>query len=343
MLFDVVNRFTMFVQPTERTWIRTVRRTPGEPYNRRQIYKVDNDIVLKTGRIFEPPTANASSQERWFYASETIFQSNLMKNEKFVMRLLHQHPHPNLVEVIDADHPEGIYLRNYRRMWELDGAAPASRLQWYRDITDALAHLHKLGIAHADLRMENMVFDARGCAILCEFSASTPVGEPNHVFPDQPVPINGVAPTISDATDRFAMGTLIFQMEHGVKPGFEVGVGGSLVLPEVRTGHSGLDSVIRKAWSGQYSNTEEMLEQIESLKCGGRQPWDLHSKGPSRELLEERVLRWRECRMKQFGYVLEGVPSEEELRDLARQYGWNKDEGLRFVKYRDHLTGGLEL
>jgi serine/threonine protein kinase len=266
-----------------------------------QIYKVDDDIVLKTGRIFEPPTANASSQDRWFYASETIFQSNLMKNEKFVMRLLHQHPHPNLVEVIDAGHPEGIYLRNYRRMWELDGAAPASRLQWYRDITDALAHLHKLGIAHADLRMENMVFDARGCAILCEFSASTPFGEPNHVFPDQPVPINGVAPTISDATDRFAMGSLIFQMEHGVKPGFVVGVGGSLILPEVRTGHPELDSVIRKAWLGQYSNTGEMLEQIESLKCGGRQSWDLHRKEPSRELLDERVLRWRECRMKQFG------------------------------------------
>ncbi|KAL4892566.1 hypothetical protein BDV59DRAFT_202684 [Aspergillus ambiguus] len=308
-----------------------------------QIYRVDDNIVLKSGRIFEPPADAVSSQARWFYASETIFHSNLAKNEKFVMRLLQQHPHPNIVEVVDADHAEGIYLRKYRRMWELDGAAPARRVQWYRDITEALVHLHRLGIAHADLRMENMVFDARGGAVLCEFSAATPFGEPNHVFPGQPVPLNGPAPTLSDATDRFAMGSLIFQMEHGVAPGVAVAADGALVLPEIRTGHAGLDSVIRKAWLGGYRDTERMLEQVESLKRdGGRQTWDLNEE-PSREVLKERVARWREGRQKQFGYVLDGVPSEELLRELAGQYGWNKDEDLRFARYRDYLAGGLEL
>ncbi|KAF9886531.1 hypothetical protein FE257_011302 [Aspergillus nanangensis] len=204
-----------------------------------QIYQVDDSIALKSGRIFTPPPSSASSQDQWFYASETLFHANLIKNEQFILQLLQQHPHPNIIDIIDAHHPEGIYFRRHLSRSELSippttttTTSPTSktkhhtqRIHWYRDITNALLHLHRLHIAHSDLRIDNVLFDARGSAYLYDFSSSAPFGEdPHHtVVSDTLVSAHGLSTTtISDATDRFAMGTLIFHMEHGAKPCFAV-------------------------------------------------------------------------------------------------------------------------
>lgn len=301
----------------------TAARSPGGMYTMRlqlqaditmigvatsgQIYKLDDDVVLKSGRIFEPPPRSASSQDHWFYASETIFHANLMKNEQFVMRLLQQHPHPNIVEVIDADHPEGVYLRRYVSMADLDRlVTPVTRIQWYSDIARALEHLHGLGIAHSDLRRENVVFDdIRGDhARLCDFSAAAPFGGANIVLPDQRVPAHGLEPELSDSTDRFALATLIFQLEHRARPGFGVGPDGALVLPDVSTKHAGLDRVIRKAWLGQYSDTGQMRSEIEEsrrVEVNNVRRVVGKARRLSRVELQERVWEWREKREKQLG------------------------------------------
>jgi hypothetical protein len=85
-----------------------------------QVYRVDDNIVLKTCRVYEPPRDDASKRERWFYASETLFHFNLMRDERTVLRLFERRPHPNIVEAIDTDRPEGIYLRKYLQLSELD-------------------------------------------------------------------------------------------------------------------------------------------------------------------------------------------------------------------------------
>lgn len=79
-------------------------------------------------------------------------------------------------------------------------------------IVCALLHIHNLGIAHADVRIDNILFDHESHALLCDFSASSPFGHPNPAYPhpDLPVPINGLSEIVSDATDRFAIGSLIF-------------------------------------------------------------------------------------------------------------------------------------
>lgn len=91
------------------------------------------------------------------------------------------------------------------------------------------------------------------------------------------------------------MGSLIYRMEHGVKPKLSVDETGALVLPEVQIGHEGLDAAIRKVWLGQYSSTTEMLMHIESFldNENGSVCWP-NSDQPSRESLRDRVRQWRE-------------------------------------------------
>lgn len=267
-----------------------------------QVYAVDDQTVLKTSWLFEQPRNSASDSDRRHYASDTLFQSNLLQNERTVLRLLQRRPHPHVIEAVDADQPDGIYLRRYHSLSENRIPAQRYRIRWYRDLTDALCHIHSLGIAHADVRIDNVLFDEHERAILCDFSATSPLGQPNPVFPDLPLPVNGPSPTLSEATDMFAMGSLIFQMEHEAKPELSVDNHGRLVLPKIRTDHLNLDTIIRKAWLGHYSHTSEMLEDLNSIDTNDvRHAYDVQLGSSSTELLRDRVRKWRESRENKFG------------------------------------------
>ncbi|EEH33851.2 hypothetical protein PAAG_04900 [Paracoccidioides lutzii Pb01] len=106
---------------------------------------------------------------------------------------------------------------------------------------------------YLDLRIGNELFDKKGRAILCDFSAATPFGQSNggHNFGNRPLLVTGSLLTVSDATDRFTMGSLFLHMEHGTKAQIFVDRNGNLALPEIGTGHQGIDTIIRKACLGE--------------------------------------------------------------------------------------------
>lgn len=142
-----------------------------------QVYKVDDQIVLKSPWAFERPGTSAPNNDQWHYASDTLFQSNLLENERTVLQLLQRWPHPHIIEAIDTDQPEGIYLRRYHSLSEDKVPAQLHRICWYSDLTDALCHLHSLGIAHADVRIDNVLFNEYDRAIVCDFSAACPLDQ----------------------------------------------------------------------------------------------------------------------------------------------------------------------
>ncbi|KAL3473294.1 kinase-like protein [Aspergillus californicus] len=220
-----------------------------------QVYNVDDQVVLKTCRIFEPPGSDASQGDRWHYASNTIFHSNLLQDERTILKLLQNSPHPHIIEAIDTDQREGVYLRKYRHLDII--ATPSHRIRLYCAITDALRHLHGLGIVHADVRIDNVLCNDQGAAILSDFSAASPCGQPSLVFPDLPLPITGPSPTFSEASDMFAMASLIFQMEHGPAPelSFENGTLALNKIGKSRTLGSGIISAHQiKRWRGYREN-----------------------------------------------------------------------------------------
>ncbi|CAG8276445.1 unnamed protein product [Penicillium salamii] len=282
-----------------------------------QVYEVDEEIVLKSCRIFEQPGSDASDSDRYHYASDTIFHSSLLQDERFIFRILQQWPHPHIIEAIDTDQAEGIFLRRYQPLPEGEIPAQPTRIRWYRDIADALCHLHKLGIAHGDVRIDNVLFDNRGSAILCDFSAASPFGQSNLVISDLPLPVNGPSPNLSEATDMFAIGSLLFQVEHGIKPESFC-----------------IDAIIRNAWLGQYRSTSEMLENLHALDAQIDQvvhDTQIHSEPISS--LRERVRAWRKRRENNVGRVLDGILSEDQLQVLADCYGLDRDAELRFTSY----------
>ncbi|PYI31104.1 hypothetical protein BP00DRAFT_183351 [Aspergillus indologenus CBS 114.80] len=300
-----------------------------------QVYAVDLEIVLKASTVFERPGSSAPEADRWHYASDSLFHFNLLQNERIVLRVLQERPHPQIMEAIDADEPEGIYLRRYHPLPSDKLPPQPHRIRWYRDITDALCHIHSLGIAHADLRIDNILMDEEGRAILCDFSAASPFGQSNPSFPDLPLPVNGPSPALSEVTDIFAMGSLIFHIEHQSKPELFVDSSGTLVLPKIRTDHQTLDTIIQKAWLGQYKHTAEMLEDLDRIDPSGAHPVpNIKSSTESTEALRYRVKQWRECRENKFGCVLDGILREEQLQHLAQDYGLDKDADLRFTGYQ---------
>lgn len=217
------------------------------------------------------------------------------------MQLLQVRPHPHIIEPIDIDQPEGIYLRKYRHQAVDIFSTQSQRIRLYHDIVDALRHLHSFGIVHADIRIDNILFDDNGSAILCDFSAASPCGQPNLVFPDLPLPINGPSPTLSEASDMFAMTSLIFQMEHGAAPELSL-ENRTLVLPKIRSGNQGIDEAIRKAWLGSYSNTSEMLQDLTFVDPQICHRYEGSQPAPnSNDLLKEQIKRWRGRREKDFG------------------------------------------
>lgn len=218
----------------------------------------------------------------------------MLQSERTILRLARQRPHPHIIEPIDTDQLEGIYLRRYHSLSEDKIPAQHHRIRWYRDLTDALCHIHSLGIAHADIRIDNVLLDEYYRAILCDFSAANPLGQSNPVFLHLPLPINGPSPTLSEATDRFATASLIFRMEHGVKLELSVDSNGILVLPEIQTGHPGLDTIIGTAWLAHYSRTSQMQERLDSIDTNGARPaHDVQLRSGSMESWRDRIKEWR--------------------------------------------------
>ena len=263
-------------------------------------YAVDADIVLKTAC---PYTAARGSQDPRAYAYTAIDQARLLRNERFVAKLLEHAPHPNLALPVATDFPEGIYLRRYTPL-PCNRASMSRRLSWYADILSGLCHLHELRIAHYDLGPENVLLDSQQAAVLCDFGHAGEFGDANILYtvaPGELVPRNGTAGTLSQATDMFAAASLMMAMETREEPHIALDEHGGLVLPDVDTGNPGLDKVIRRAWRGAFASTRDMSCAVKELVPLLQQPeWQ-------RSGLPRRVAEWRDARIAKYGKWLSSV------------------------------------
>lgn len=268
-----------------------------------QVYEIDENIVLKSGRVYKPPEDNASGLDMWRYASDSIFHFELIEQERTIYKLLQSNPHPNLAEPVDTSYAEGIYLRRYKDAQKPNRATRAQRISLYLDLLRGLNHLHQLKIAHSDLRFENILFNSVGQAVICDFSASASFGAPNPAAPSpgnpNPIPINGPADHVSDATDRFSLASLMFFYEVGTKPLLFVREDGSLLLPQFTVPDTDIGSIITRAWKGEFASTTDMLQHVQSLSVQKHLP-DRQYTVPVQSL-RLKVSQWRTQRLEKYG------------------------------------------
>lgn len=185
------------------------------------IYTVTNEIVLKAPVIYCQLPKDASSQDQYEFASTTFCSHDDIRNERGILLILERAPHPNIVQPVALDYPEGLYLRRYQALASILTKEPhsISRKCFYRDMLCALTHLHELKIAHADVRIDNFLWEEGGPVLLCDFTCSRSFGDGNpSLTSPQAVGINGPYRQVSDVTDRFALASVIFEIEMGSRP-----------------------------------------------------------------------------------------------------------------------------
>ncbi|TPX14944.1 uncharacterized protein E0L32_005053 [Thyridium curvatum] len=278
-------------------------------------------------RHIAAPSEMPPLRDWWEYPDAALFSLQLSRREKAVLRSLERLPHPNVVQAI-AYEDEGIYLRRCLPLNRAEGyPRQGVRVQWYRDVLRGLGHLHHQGICHSDLRPDNILFsDHRDAqAVLCDFSKASRFGEPNDTpHSATPVPPTGMAKTASDATDRFAMAYLIFEMETGAKPGLTTSSEGQLSVPHLSLGNHILEAMVRKAWSGHYRTTSNMLADAEGM-IDHEDDGTIEARNPAppQDTLREQVRQWRQGRLSKHGLVLNGLITDgDELDRLAGLCRW---------------------
>ncbi len=117
--------------------------------------------------------------------------------------------------------------------------------------------------------------------------------------------MNGPSQTVSDVTVRFALASVIFEIETGIKPDLTL-VNNNLKLPAVEMGNKILDSVIERAWLGNYESTMDMLVDIESLSSPSRSESGPDLQSTAIESLRTQVDDWRRIRVRKHGEFSSG-------------------------------------
>jgi len=133
--------------------------------------------------------------------------------------------HPAIVAVHEFDVCDG---RPYLAMDYVDGGSlararlePRALARALRGVVDALAHAHRLGIVHRDVKPENVLLDRRGRAFLCDFGMASGVcqrGAPVGGTPLTMSPEQTRGEPVGPASDVFSLGVTLYRQLTGRWP-----------------------------------------------------------------------------------------------------------------------------
>ncbi len=142
--------------------------------------------------------------------------------------------HPNVVAVLDYGEDEQAWLvQALCTGGTLSAVLPSAPLPWPRvvalalPIARALAHAHSQGVIHRDLKPSNVLFGADGHVLVGDFglarlvasaettitATGTRLGSPEYWSPEQ-----AAGEPVSEKTDLYALGCLLYQLATGALP-----------------------------------------------------------------------------------------------------------------------------
>jgi serine/threonine-protein kinase len=166
------------------------------------------------------------------YEADVVFYDRFRREEEIALRL----DHPNLVRALPPrrertrvylvlEYVAGVSLA--QRLRERGALPPDEALELARQTCEALVYLHGHGIAHHDVKPENVVLTAEGRVKLLDLGVahletarrltvsglSASIGTPDYMAPEQ---LRGRA---GDArADLFALGTMLYELLTGRLP-----------------------------------------------------------------------------------------------------------------------------
>ncbi|MBX3469698.1 MAG: SUMF1/EgtB/PvdO family nonheme iron enzyme [Planctomycetes bacterium] len=206
--------------------------------------------------------------------------------------------HPNVLRVLGAGEQDGA---PFLVMELAEGGDLAARLRAgplppreaarvVADLARGLAHVHRAGILHRDLKPQNVLFDAAGTPRLVDFGIARVQGEealtrtgdlvgtPAYMAPEQ---ADGARRSIDERTDVYGLGAVLYHAVTG-RPPFEGGAAQTIraVLMEAPTPPSevvaglspDVDRVVLKALAkdpaDRYPTAQALAQDLERLARG---------------------------------------------------------------------------
>jgi serine/threonine protein kinase len=199
------------------------------------------------------------------------------------------------------------------------------RLTWMNDLSHGVAFLESLGLAHGDLRPENILLD-RDRLKLSDFDCTAKFGS------------EGTPGKLSPRTEQFALGSLYYLINYGFEvygdrclgddpSGKEHGpvVGDLLqkmIFPELN-GNPMIDSIITKCWHGEYKSIAGLAADTARL-CG------VNIKSPDVMSSKDFASRRKVCKALVRRGTLEVLASQDpRQRGLRLQHRWRSWDFLQ--------------
>lgn len=122
-------------------------------------------------KVFRREKESSFLQERFIAEAKilkTIYHPHIVRVHEYGIDEASGNPWLVMDLVLDAD-GKPMTLEDARRR---GGVADAILRKWFADVKEALVYLHKCGIVHRDIKLENILIDRDGNARLADFGVS---------------------------------------------------------------------------------------------------------------------------------------------------------------------------
>ncbi|MES4792278.1 MAG: hypothetical protein C4321_04200, partial [Chloroflexota bacterium] len=181
--------------------------------------------LLGTGGMAEVWLAEDLRLERWVASLTAAIDPEAVAAFEREARVVARLQHPNIVAVYDAGEHEGRryivteYIHGYtlRQLITAHGRLTEREVvRLGRQIADALAYAHGLGVIHADVKPENILVNEHGVAKLADFGVAEALGRT--LSPAMANDLLGTIAYLAPASDQYALALTLYEAAAGRLP-----------------------------------------------------------------------------------------------------------------------------
>ncbi|KAL9104906.1 MAG: hypothetical protein Q9163_000223 [Psora crenata] len=151
------------------------------------------------------------------------------------------------------------------------------RVTWARQATEAVAVMHRAGVLHCDINVNNILLDHNEMVKLCDFQGR--LLRPDGSIDKSGISVENVKSSMprtdinhaDQKTDIFALGSALYYIMQGEEPfpDLDSGADADEIITRFSSGQfpelqsSLMNRVTHKCWAGVYDSAEVVLQDLE--------------------------------------------------------------------------------